>query len=159
MQHCFSRSLHKYPFTFFLKTLCLLRGQRYFSPVFIRVSTSMSHLIIVTNIIGSANYQIVDYPFPKISSIQFLTSRMYILHSRKWSYFMLAPPYKNLFFSQGQHLAKWLFLSILSFLFQPTDFPSTFHFSKISCFLLWNTTTEIFRLSSSLSAVKVPFKW
>lgn len=56
------------------------------SPVFIRVSTSMSHLIIVTNIIGSANYQIVDYPFPKMPSIQFLTSRMYILHSRKWSY-------------------------------------------------------------------------
>lgn len=36
---------------------------------------------------------------------------------------MLEPPYKNLFLSQGEHLAKQLSLSILSFLLQPIEFP------------------------------------
>lgn len=125
MQHCSSRSLHKYPLIFFLETLCLLGGQRWFQARIWKSLTSMSHLIIVTNIIGSANYQIVDYPLPKMWSTQFLTSRMYVLHSRKWSYLCACTTTQNPFLGRGQHLAKWLSPSILSFLliFLPPSIP------------------------------------
>lgn len=117
----------------------------------------MSHLIIVTNIIGVVNHQTVDYFHPKRQASSSLIQEYTYFILESAAICMIAPPYTNLFLSQGQQPLKWLSPSILSFLLQPIHFPSTFHFSKI-WFLLQNTTSELFDLSLSLSVVKVPIK-
>lgn len=144
MQHCFSTSLYKS--ALFPETLCLLENQNWFYSCIYKGLcfdvTCNCHYLVLPSTKLLIFISIKCQAFSPVKHI--LSPRIYV-HKSVFCICMLAHQYKTSS-SAGAHTWPNNFLHPFSFLVQLTDFSFPFLFSKISCFLLWNTMVEFFHL-------------